>query len=116
LEYLVGNTSHPLAEEIYQSLKPRFPSLSMATVYSTVEVLARGGELQELNIDPVLRRFDPALATNGHFLCSLCGVIYDIKVDLAILKAEQQERDFLIEGISVSLYGRCPNCKNKDNI
>lgn len=47
LEYLQGNNSHPSAEEIYISLKPRFPSLALATVYGTLEALVEGGELKD---------------------------------------------------------------------
>ncbi len=34
LEYLDGNTSHPSAEDIYISVKEKFPTMSFATVYN----------------------------------------------------------------------------------
>ncbi|PHJ36752.1 hypothetical protein P378_20455, partial [Desulforamulus profundi] len=47
LNLLEGNAKHPSAEEIYNQLKPQYPSLSLATVYNTLEILAKAGELQE---------------------------------------------------------------------
>lgn len=48
LAFLEGNTSHPSAEEIFRELKPRLPSLSLATVYGTLEVLRREGKSRSL--------------------------------------------------------------------
>ncbi len=113
LELLDGNTSHPSAEEIYQRLKPVYPSLSLATVYGTVETLAKAGELQELNIDPVRKRFDPNPQPHGHFLCQDCGKVYDIELDFPKLDVPQELGEFLAESYSVNLYGICPGCRKK---
>lgn len=113
LEFLDGNTSHPSAEEIYQRLKPLYPSLSLATVYGTVETLAKAGELQELNIDPVRKRFDPNPQPHGHFLCRGCGRVYDIELDFPRLDLPRELGEFLAESYAVNLYGICPGCRKK---
>jgi Fur family peroxide stress response transcriptional regulator len=110
LEHLEGNRSHPSAEEIYKQLKPRFPSLSMASIYSTLEALARTGELQELNIDPLRKRFDPDTSAHCHFFCRICRKVYDIETPLPISSFNQLE--FLIESCAVNFFGICPNCQN----
>ncbi|HHW41212.1 MAG TPA: transcriptional repressor [Syntrophomonadaceae bacterium] len=113
LELLDGNTSHPSAEEIYRRLKPVYPSLSLATVYGTMETLAKAGELQELNIDPGRKRFDPNPIPHGHFFCQKCQRVYDIELDFPMLEVPGELGEFLAESYSVNLYGLCPGCRKK---
>ena len=69
LEYLEGNKNHPSAEDIYKALKPRFPSMSFATVYNTLEILVKKGVIKELNIESSRKRFDPFTHPHHHFFC-----------------------------------------------
>lgn len=111
LALLEGNTSHPSAEEIYARLKPEFPSLSLATVYNTLEVLARGGALQEIEIDPERRRFDPNPAPHYHFQCLRCRRVFDWPAALAPeVPLPETANGFRVERLSVHLYGLCPDC------
>src|SRR3972149_10413434 len=59
LKFLEGNTCHPTAEDIYTEIKKRYPTVSFATVYNTVQVLKDKGELLEVTIDPARKHFDP---------------------------------------------------------
>ncbi|MEA4812587.1 MAG: transcriptional repressor, partial [Anaerolineaceae bacterium] len=47
-KYISESQSHPSADEIYQALKPQFPSLSLATVYNTLQFLAEEGKINIL--------------------------------------------------------------------
>ena len=59
LSYLDGNREHPTAEDIYRKVSRKFPTMSLATVYNTLETLKRQGMLTEITIDPDKRHFDP---------------------------------------------------------
>ncbi|TYO96163.1 Fur family transcriptional regulator [Desulfallas thermosapovorans] len=118
MQLLDGNTSHPSAEEIYKELKPEYPSLSPATVYNTLEALARAGEIQEINIDPQRRRFDPNPRPHCHFLCQRCQKVYDLPLAMEDLPVPKQVATFKINSFSLHLYGECDQCgsnKNDDN-
>jgi Fur family peroxide stress response transcriptional regulator len=45
---LVGTDRHPTAQMIYEELRPEHPSLSLATVYNTLEVLVEAGVINAL--------------------------------------------------------------------
>ncbi len=113
LKLLEGNTSHPSAEDIYKELKPQFPSLSLATVYNTLEVLAGGGELQEVRIKSDKRHFDPNPAPHCHFLCRVCDTINDLDMWPEDLQIPCDIKGNLIQGCNLYLYGICSECKNK---
>jgi len=110
LSFLEGNTSHPSAEEIYRALKPRFPSLSPATVYNTLDALIRAGVLQEVNIDPARRRVDPDPEPHTHFLCTRCGRVYDLTLPTREISIPEKAMGFCIHRYALNLYGICPAC------
>jgi Fe2+ or Zn2+ uptake regulation protein len=76
--FLSAKRSHPSAEEIYRGLKPDYPSLSLATVYNTLEALEAAGEVNKLTIDDRRTNYDYVREPHGHFFCRSCGTIYDV--------------------------------------
>lgn len=113
LEYLAGNKEHPSADDVYRAVSRRFPTMSVATVYNTLEALRRRGEVLELTIDPVKKRFDPGTAPHHHLICVECKRIVDVRVDYDLVVPEAQREDFEITGNHVEFYGRCSACRTK---
>lgn len=81
LEYLDGNIEHPSAEEIYREVSKKFPTMSFATVYNTLQTLRERGCILELTIDPEKKRFDPNTEPHHHLICVKCKRIVDIHGD-----------------------------------
>lgn len=116
LNLLEGNTKHPSAEEIYNQLKPQFPSLSLATVYNTLEVLARSGKLQEVRIKPDKKHFDPNPAPHGHLLCRICQSIYDLDASPLEIQTPFNIKGYLVEEYTLHFYGICPVCRKSKHM
>ena len=81
LETLVYSESHPSAEDIYQDVLRAHPEMSRATVYKTLEVLRRIGQVLELES----REGGPGNRYDGfkphahpHLVCTECGTIIDV--------------------------------------
>jgi Fur family peroxide stress response transcriptional regulator len=115
LEALVFSESHPGAEDIYQEVVRAYPSMSRATVYKTLEVLRRTGQVLELES----REGGPGNRYDGfkphshpHLVCTECGTIIDVDEDpvkdLAPLWAATQ--GFRLHDYRVYVYGRCSKC------
>lgn len=115
LNLLEGNVKHPSAEEIYNQLKPRYPSLSLATVYNTLEILAKAGELQEIRIKADKRHFDPNPAPHDHFLCRSCQSIYDLDAGPLEIQTPFNIKGYLVEEYTLYFYGICPRCWEKSS-
>jgi len=111
LKLLEGNTSHPSAEQIYRQLKAQYPSLSLATVYNTLDALVRCGKLQEIRIETGRRRFDPDLRPHGHFLCRACRSVFDFDLTPADIRTPFDVGGFLVEEYSPCFFGVCPACR-----
>ncbi|UCD35361.1 MAG: transcriptional repressor [Nitrospiraceae bacterium] len=113
LEYLHGNTDHPSAEDIYREIGKKYPMMSFATVYKTIETLKNRGELLELTIDPARRRYDPDTRHHHHLICVECKKIVDIYEDFQISVPEDHACSFEMIGNHIEFYGMCPECKKR---
>jgi Fur family peroxide stress response transcriptional regulator len=113
LKLLEGNRTHPSAENIYHEILKEYPGISFATVYNTLSKLAEAGEIQELDIDPTKKRFDPCLSSHSHFYCKVCRRIYDVEDDRPFPKEIQRIGGHRIEAIQINLKGVCKACGEK---
>lgn len=114
LKFLEGNTSHPTADDIYREIKKRYPTISFATVYNTVEALKKRGEILEITIDPERKHFDPNPNPHHHIICSRCGRIGDIFADYseALKVPDDILKGFTVAGNHVDFHGICKDCRN----
>ena len=113
LDVLRGNRTHPSVEEVYGEIVRKYPNMSMATVYNTLSKLVKGGEIQELDIDPKKRRFDPCTSLHHHFYCNACGKIYDLDYDMPFVPIMKRIGGHRIEAIQVNFKGKCKACSKK---
>lgn len=114
MRLLKGDKSHPSAEEIYRRLLKRFPGVSFATVYNTLQSLRLRGELSEIKIDPARARFDPCTQRHAHLMCVKCGRIADVRVPPRPPAPGGKPRGFRVLRCSIEFYGICPACSGKD--
>lgn len=112
-DYLDGNRSHPSAEDIFKAVSVKFPTMSFATVYNTIEALKISGNVMELTIDGDKKRFDPNVDPHHHLMCVKCKQILDIMGFDAIELPDVYKCGFDILGSQAGFYGVCPQCKDR---
>jgi Fur family peroxide stress response transcriptional regulator len=113
MEFLEGNSSHPSAEEIYSALKKNFPTLSLATVYNTLEALRDLGKVVEVGGDSSKKRFDPVTESHHHLICVKCKKILDIPEKFNPVLTEDEKQGFQVIRSRVEFYGLCPQCRSR---
>ncbi len=111
-QYLEGNTGHPSAEMIYGAVKKKYPMMSFATVYKTIEALKKSGHLLELTIDSERRRYDPETRSHHHLICIECKKVVDIHADFPVHVPDEAKACFEVIGNHVEFYGICSKCKS----
>jgi Fur family transcriptional regulator, peroxide stress response regulator len=111
MEYLKDNKVHPSATDVFRAVSERYPTMSFATVYNTMETLKNIGMVRELSIDPDKKRFDPNVDRHHHLICLTCRQIVDVHGDFELNINENEQYDFDIIGNHVEFYGICPKCK-----
>lgn len=112
--YLLEDPGHPSAEAIYRALARRYRSLSLATVYNTLEALEDVGLVGQLGIGADRRRFDAVTDRHHHLVCEVCGRVEDVfSPALDRLAPPSSARAFEVRNLSVHFFGRCAGCKGR---
>lgn len=105
---------HPTSSEVLEEAKKHHPSISRATVYRNLDVLAEEGKILRVEMAQGPVRYDHTLTPHSHAVCRLCGKVFDI--DIAQLSTEMEKLVgeegalFRIEGYSISFEGVCSEC------
>lgn len=101
---------HPTAEEVYQHLKPFNPSISLGTVYKTLDVFAETALIRKVLSEERGKRFDANVMAHSHIYCSNTKEIIDFEDE----ELDQLLQDFFhrrnlsnfeIRSIAVQLTG-----------
>lgn len=111
LEYLENNKEHPSAIDIYNAISKKFPTISLATIYNTLDVLKEKGKISEINIDIDRKRYDPDPEPHHHFICINCKKIIDIYKRFKFDTNKLGLDGFVVIGNHIEFYGLCPECK-----
>jgi|TARA_B100000315_G_C14545223_1_gene572893 Fe2+ or Zn2+ uptake regulation protein len=77
LEYLRSVKTHPTVETIYNAVKKEIATITLATVYRNLNLLADGGKALRLDINNEFH-FDAEVSNHQHCVCKDCGKILDI--------------------------------------
>ena len=115
IQYLKSNRHHPSITDIYNNVSKKLSTISMTTVYNTVDLLKKDGLISELpSRSDEGKRYDPNPSPHDHLICSICGKVVDIEVnvDHPSLLTEEQKNGFDIRETHIKFYGICTNCKN----
>ena len=100
---------HPSAEWVYGQLKPRFPDLSLGTVYRNLALFREQGLIRCLDGAAGESRADGDLRPHAHFSCRVCGRIFD-RFDILLPAAPADEQ---VECTELVFYGVCRDCLQK---
>ena len=111
--FLEGTKTHPTAEDVHRALRPRFPTMSLSTVYNTLHSLQKEGRIHELTVEPGRRRFDPEPEPHHHLVCLDCRKIVDLDRDIPVRLAPRDAHGFRILHCHVGFFGTCPDCQAK---
>ncbi len=113
-EVVVNSADHPSVKDIYERVRAFFPYVTIATVYSTLDVLEQVGIVRELPFQR-LSRYDANLSPHANLVCVGCSLVVDADVGdetvSEILDLVTQESDFQVASQRVDFYGWCSGCR-----
>lgn len=115
LKALMGVTSHPTADEVYEMVRRKLPHISLGTVYRNLEILSAGGMIQKLQLGSTQMRFDGNTTNHYHVRCVGCGRVDDVPMN-TLDSCEDVLRDkcgYQITGHRLEFIGICPRCQDE---
>lgn len=109
-------TDHLTANEVFAAAKRLLPSISFATVYNSLRYLKEAGQIAEISFGNGASRFDRITHRHDHAICSKCGKLVDIEIEMPanLLETAAAKSQFKPESIEFTLRGVCPDCGQID--
>jgi Fe2+ or Zn2+ uptake regulation protein len=106
------NDSHPTVESLHEAARTAMPTISLKTVYQTVHDLEAMGEVALLDVGTGSVRVDPNVEdAHHHLICTSCGKVRDVLVEVAHLQVPARERrGFTLQSVEVHFRGTCEEC------
>ena len=107
---------HPDADQVFQRVRDRIPTVSLDTVYRTLWLLNDLGLVVTLGSSREPTRFDANLNSHHHFVCRQCGFTRDFySNDLDNIKLPDSVSSLgEIEATRIEVRGICRECVAKE--
>ncbi len=113
-ECLSKTKAHPNAETLFEDLQPRFPTMSFATVYKSVEIFSRLNLIKVLNTGEDSYRYDADVSEHQHLQCVACGRVDDVRLNVGHICEDAAEASgYEVTSDEMYFYGLCPKCRKK---
>jgi len=108
----LSSREHPTAQRIYTEVKRLHPTVSVATVYKTLQVLKEIRLVQELTFPQSETRFDSNVSPHVNVLCLQCGSVSDVndQVIRNVVSRATSRIKFTVTGQRFDVYGVCEKC------
>jgi Fe2+/Zn2+ uptake regulation proteins len=112
---IAASEGHPSAAQLYERIRRRFPTMSQATVYKTLDLLKQLGQVLEIDLHEDSRYDGNRPQPHAHLICTKCGKIMDAEASLAPAALHEIETlsGYAVARAQISLYGLCPDCKKE---
>lgn len=101
---------HPTAEAVFAEVRREMPTISLRTVYQTLNDLTAMGELTHVCLGAGSSRFDPTLEPHHHLVCDTCGRVTDLHAEFSDVHVPD-DVGFAVSSTEIVFRGRCRECQ-----
>jgi len=111
LETLQNLDAHPSAEELFFEISKKHSSVGKSTVYRNLRQLSHDNVLGEFSVGGIVR-FDKNPCRHYHYICDICGKIFDIEIDGCddLDTIVQEKYGLNVRQHEIEFFGTCNNC------
>src|SRR3954451_5784217 len=112
LRVVRDSCEHLTANQVFSRSQELLPSIGFATVYNSLRFLKDAGHIAEIRFGNGASRFDGMTHRHDHALCTACGKLVDIDMDMPddIVERAAKYSKFRPESLEFTLRGLCPDC------
>ena len=104
--YVLATGDHPTAEQVLARVRAKFPMISRATVYNTLNLFVRAGLLREYSLGRGPAVFDAHTADHHHFIDDDTGAVSDVAWDAVRLSSVRPPKGYSVRDFHVVLRGK----------
>jgi Fur family peroxide stress response transcriptional regulator len=110
--HLLSCKDHPCAETIHRRVSAKMPTISLETVYRSLNKFEQIGMISRVHTTIRQGRFDANLTPHSHVICVQCDAIQDMDLSEADLGRIQHGVNGWgrVDSINLVLTGVCRKC------
>jgi len=103
---------HLNIEALYELLKQKLPTLSLATIYKNLHSMIDKNFVAEVKLPGAKSVYELVKEQHSHLVCEKCGKVEDISLTLEYCIDEANAKsNFTITQVDIVLRGRCHQCQ-----
>lgn len=112
---LVELGNHPTADQVFNLVHERSPSISRATVYRVLRQMTENGQVYRVEMMNGADCFDHNTVPHSHAVCHVCHHVFDLPYVQPMITQFQtlEKSDFLVTGYSLMFEGVCTKCRKE---
>lgn len=114
-ETVTSLPGHPSPEAIYEAVRKKIPSISLATIYKNIHTFLDSGLLREVSLHYGSLRLETEARPHHHLVCVGCKSIMDLEEDRLgqVQLRHKLPNGFQVQRIAVDILGLCAACSAK---
>lgn len=105
---------HPTADAVYQKVRQKEPTISLATVYRNLNQLVENNIIRRVVVPGDSDHFDHTMEYHEHMICTKCGCVIDIWPEHPIQDHFEGLPEAKCTGYELILYGLCRDCAEQE--
>ena len=115
IEQLDRAAGHLTAEDLVQAVQRTEPSVHLATIYRTLDVLERAGVVEHTHLGHGRAVYHLADNRHAHLVCETCGCVVEVSSKLlaTVERRAREEHGFELRPHHFALVGRCQECQTR---
>lgn len=115
-ELINHSDGHMTADQVHALLRADGVSIGIATVYRNLNVLFEDGKINRVKHPDYGFIYDKNLHPHNHFICSQCGKVIDVDVDVSVSDIESINKALEGKVLSHTVFfeGLCKDCLKKN--
>jgi len=114
LDVLHGSEGHLTADDIYGRVRDRYPRINRSTVYRTLELMKRLGQVDETDFGSDRLYYHHAeKGHHHHLICQRCGRVFDVEEEIVepLREILIRKYNFMPDIRHLAIFGHCLTCK-----
>lgn len=111
---LMHHAGHISIEDLFQSIRQKFASISLATLYKNVHTMMDVSLIREVKISGQKTKYEIEKEAHAHVMCQCCGELKDIPFNPnTLLQTSMDMGNYEAKEVSIVISGICPECQKK---
>lgn len=110
MDAAMQSQTHPTADELFREIRVHLSTISLATVYRNLNILAADGRIRKIEMPGMPDRFDWRMTAHDHLWCEQCERVFDFTLPQDLAHQIEEVSGMQVRGYSLVARGKCMEC------